>query len=388
MTTFSKIVLLSKSSIKFAALEKFLANLTDAMRSMYFSDKLTIETVEPGETGCPQPISLQSATTCIQRRLVPHLSSMKQADDSVLFIAIENYLEHSVSKDQFWDRVLVMFYSKGGNWCLKSKVHDSPAVRAPDAYVPSLNAKVGSVNGIKGCTITLGEMMHADNPSCPTDDWLLFSPYALARLNRKQQILETLNNHFANLRKNVGLAAKRAIYIDTPKPGVKFADVFPLICDFGPELVAMMTSTIQNCNTGGKNLCCVGLECRGLLLASNLSAAHKQWPLLPLRKKDKLPRDELHPIESITYKTEYSSDTLEAQPRYVTDSIKMSECILIDDVLATGGSLCAAADLVARLGLKVAMVLVLFDIPPLRSTWVNAFAKNPNLAGVPVCFVF
>ena len=377
--TLKKVVLFSLSKIKVNALRN--AVLQE------FGPVCAVETLQPGETGCPQPISEKSAVQCIERRIAPHKNLIEESDDSVLFVAIENYLEKA-SFGYYYDKVSVILISQGGNWVRKSQSTQSPSVRAPDAYTPHLDTSTEMLGEIWGCKITLGEMMHKDNPLCPSDDWFSFSPYCSSSLSRHTQIFDVLKQHFQKYADLQELKEKKIeFYNDFPTDGVRFADMLPLMGDPSCDLPFLMSQTIKSCLTT-TDYVLVGLESRGLLLASMLST-HNDIQFIACRKKGKLPRDADNPVQTISYQTEYSSDTLEIQRRHITPGMVHNEhsFILVDDVLATGGSLCAAANLLAQLDIRTSMVLVLCDVPALRSVWKKAFAENKNLANVPVRFV-
>ena len=130
---------------------------------------------------------------------------------------------------------------------------------------------------------------------------------------------------------------------DFPKDGIVFKDITPLLMDPGAfkEVVTKMAEPFK-----GKNIdIVVGAEARGFIfgppIAFDLGAG-----FVPVRKPGKLP----YKTERITYDLEYGTDTLEVH----IDAIKKGQNVLVvDDLLATGGTMSACCKLVESLGGKV-----------------------------------
>jgi adenine phosphoribosyltransferase len=130
---------------------------------------------------------------------------------------------------------------------------------------------------------------------------------------------------------------------DFPKPGVDFKDITPLLAD--PQAFGEVVETIADTfAAGGIDKVC-GIEARGFILAAPV--AHRLGAgFVPIRKHGKLP----YTCEAASYTLEYSEEVLEIH----ADALHEKERVLIvDDVLATGGTARAAAELVSRLGAAV-----------------------------------
>ncbi|RLV55399.1 adenine phosphoribosyltransferase [Aeromicrobium phragmitis] len=143
---------------------------------------------------------------------------------------------------------------------------------------------------------------------------------------------------------------------DWPEPGVTFRDITPLLAD--PEgLAATIDALTDVAVAWGPIDTVVGIEARGFVLAPPV-ALRLGAGFVPIRKAGKLPA----PTESRTYDLEYGSATVEVH----RDAIAPGDRVLImDDVLATGGTIAAARELVTALGGVVVGELVLLELPAL-----------------------
>lgn len=145
-----------------------------------------------------------------------------------------------------------------------------------------------------------------------------------------------------------------AVIEDFPKPGITFRDLTPVFAD-GPALRAVADALASP--YVGKVDAIAGVEARGFLLAA-AAAYSAGLGVLVIRKPGKLPRE----VISESYDLEYGSNTLEVQP---TDLPAGSRVLLLDDILATGGTLAASARLIERAGWTVAGVSVVLELAEL-----------------------
>jgi adenine phosphoribosyltransferase len=139
---------------------------------------------------------------------------------------------------------------------------------------------------------------------------------------------------------------------DFPKPGVLFKDITPLLADpkaFG-YVVARMAAHYAKAPLGA----IAAVEARGFLFAAPL-ALELNLPLVPLRKPGKLP----YQTHSFRYDLEYGSAELHM---HVDGVAAGSRVLLVDDVLATGGTMAAAGKLIEQAGGVVAGCAFLIEL--------------------------
>jgi adenine phosphoribosyltransferase len=143
---------------------------------------------------------------------------------------------------------------------------------------------------------------------------------------------------------------------DFPRRGILFRDISPLLRQkFGETIGAL--SALLDADEWSQIDAIAGVESRGFILASALALRHGKGFVL-VRKKGKLPP----PVVELPYGLEYGEGVLEMQPG-------AGRLLLVDDVLATGGTLHATAALAERAGYSVFQSIVLVDLhldPPFR----------------------
>jgi adenine phosphoribosyltransferase len=140
---------------------------------------------------------------------------------------------------------------------------------------------------------------------------------------------------------------------DYPEPGIQFRDITPLLAD-AAALRAVIDAMIEPFD--GQFDVVAGVEARGFLLAGALAVA-ADVGLVPIRKAGKLPR----PAASVSYALEYGEATVEMHD----DLAPGTRMLLVDDVLATGGTIAASHELAARLGVEVIGTTVLMELEAL-----------------------
>jgi len=143
---------------------------------------------------------------------------------------------------------------------------------------------------------------------------------------------------------------------DFPKKGIMFRDITTLLKDAEAFRAAIDALAVRYRNAGVAKI--VSIESRGFIFGSALAYALGTG-FVPVRKPGKLPSD----VVRESYQLEYGSDTLELHRDAVVPGERV---LLIDDLLATGGTMEAAAALVERLGGKIAGMAFLIELTFLK----------------------
>jgi adenine phosphoribosyltransferase len=153
---------------------------------------------------------------------------------------------------------------------------------------------------------------------------------------------------------------------DWPTPGVMFRDITPLLGD--PDAFARCVDALARTRDGEQPVDLVaGIEARGFILAAPV--AHQLGAgFIPVRKHGKLPHETL----SEAYSLEYGEAVLEIHRDAVASGQRV---LVVDDVLATGGTVAATVELIRRAGGEVAGVNVLIELEALGGR-----GRNPDLS--------
>ena len=131
---------------------------------------------------------------------------------------------------------------------------------------------------------------------------------------------------------------------DFPKPGIQFKDITPLVKN--PAMLRLAVHQLIHPFLGEKLTAVVGMEARGFIFGA-LTAWELGVGFIPLRKPRKLPYD----VQSVSYDLEYGSAQLEVH----IDALDQNDrVLLIDDLIATGGTAAASCELIEKLGAEIA----------------------------------
>ena len=150
---------------------------------------------------------------------------------------------------------------------------------------------------------------------------------------------------------------------DFPKPGILFRDITPLLRERFAEVLDALDALWNGAEWEAVDAV-AGIESRGFILAAAL-AERRRKGFVPIRKKGKLPP----PVVDRGYDLEYGSGVLEMQRGE-------GRLLVVDDVLATGGTLGASAELAVEAGFRVDQVGVLIDLGIATSfRWAGAPAR-------------
>jgi len=153
---------------------------------------------------------------------------------------------------------------------------------------------------------------------------------------------------------------------DFPQPGIQFKDITPVLAD--ARLFKASIDHLAGSFPPGAVDAVVGIDARGFIFAA--AAAYKlQCGFVPLRKKGKLP----HKTFEESYTLEYGSNTIAIH----VDAIKPGgRVVLVDDLLATGGTAGAAANLLKRMGAEILEISFLIEL--------SFLSGRERLKGLPI----
>jgi len=140
---------------------------------------------------------------------------------------------------------------------------------------------------------------------------------------------------------------------DFPKPGILFKDITPLLSN--PEALRIAVDRIaESATRKGRIDAVAAAEARGFIFGAPVALA-LNVPFVPIRKPGKLPYDKI----GIDYDLEYGKDRLEVHADAVS---KGHSVLLIDDVLATGGTMKACTDLIRSMGAEITACAFLIEL--------------------------
>lgn len=151
------------------------------------------------------------------------------------------------------------------------------------------------------------------------------------------------------------LAEKIRAIPDFPEPGIIFRDITPLIKD--PTTLRLAISQLLDPFLDSEITAVVGMEARGFIFGS-LAAWELGVGFVPLRKPGKLPYD----VYSASYDLEYGSNALEVHVDALTSG---DHVLLVDDLIATGGTAAASCQLIEQLGAKISACAFVIELDDL-----------------------
>lgn len=156
-------------------------------------------------------------------------------------------------------------------------------------------------------------------------------------------------------------------YPDFPEPGVVFRDISPLLRGHFRATIELLASQFSEAEWAAIDAV-VGVESRGFILASGLAYARDKG-LLIVRKPGKLPP----PLHTVSYSLEYGQDSLQMSSHFDSQRV-----LIVDDVLATGGTLRATCHLCEKSGHSIAGITTLIDLQALNQfEWKGLKVRSP-----------
>ena len=139
---------------------------------------------------------------------------------------------------------------------------------------------------------------------------------------------------------------------DFPKPGIMFKDITPLLAD--PSGLAMAVETMANPFRKDRVDLVIGAESRGFIFGTAIAQA-LSCGFVPIRKPGKLPSKTF----SVDYDLEYGTDTLEMHVDGISEGTRV---LMVDDLLATGGTMSACLDMVRCTGAEIIAASFLIEL--------------------------
>src|SRR6202790_2980352 len=136
---------------------------------------------------------------------------------------------------------------------------------------------------------------------------------------------------------------------DFPRPGILFRDISPLLRDRFEDTLRALDALLSD-EEWDEIDALAGVESRGFILGAALATRRRKGFVL-VRKQGKLPP----PVVDVAYDLEYGSSVLEMQCGH-------GRLLLVDDVLATGGTMTASADLCVQAGYEIRAIAALIDL--------------------------
>ena len=341
-----KILLTSESKIKVTALKEYF-NTNPFFDNFIVGNNLNIQTLDCSD--CDLPAQPYGDINTILSFAKERLNFSKTKCDSRSFDFIIS-IESGICENKDYCTILISHKD-----ILASSYSFGLLIKT--CYIDKLKANmlINFNKKISGYSITAGDIMHNENNTIDTKNWML----QMNGVDRKHQIIHALGDAFKNL--DIMLDTKKFIlseyklYQDYPKPGIIFQDVFSILKNKNTlkKTINLLTDKYKYDDLDYV----VGLESRGFCLGT-LLAFELGVGFIPIRKEAKLPGN----TTKISYLKEYGKDVCEIQ----TDIAPNSRILIIDDLIATGGSMQAAINLVVSLNLIIVDCCVLREVLTLR----------------------
>jgi adenine phosphoribosyltransferase len=306
-------------------------------------------------TDTPQPVGDEGGLAVARQRIRNYLTEYPEhATNGNLIMAIESYL---IEIEGVWyDKCVIV--TEWNGYELVTYSEPGYLVATPHhAIAEWLDESRPLDNGL-GYDGTLGDVIHSINPEIPAGDWYnICNPFT-----RVEYITSVLNQiNLAEL-----IRPQIPIYPDFPRQGVEFQDLCGALSN---QLKFRIIQTmITECLTVNHRLFrgvthVVGLDARGFVLGT-LVASILGAGFIMVRKQGKLPGE----VIRATYMKEYGSDTFEIQQGILT---RESKVLIVDDLLATGGSVRAACELIHACGVEQESLIMVGSV-------VHGFGPYPD----------
>ena len=333
-----KVGIASQSAVKSEAVNA-------VFRSLFPGRKITVSTFAAPSGVAEQPVGKSAG----ERGALNRLKSAKWTALNAnlhydYWVSIESFVTPQADDSRFWEDQAVVVVEKEGH---EAEVELSKAVSFSSSLADVARAQTEVTDSLSesGFATTIGKVIQGvfaqRGEVVAADDWQgnpSFGGISRSRLLQPAIARAVLKSEIDTI-------------VDFPKRGVVFKDMIPLLGN--PELFSSVIRSLARQYQGLEIDAVAGLEARGFLLGLPL-AQQMKLPFFPVRKKGKLPR----PTHSVEYATEYSRDQIEIS----TASLVGKTVLIVDDLLATGGTLKAAEDLMKQAGAKKVYSVCLIEL--------------------------
>lgn len=352
-----KILLTSISKIKLQALTEFAKEFTN----------LTISTYDCSGCNLPnQPFGTDKGTFHCAKERINYVTKNIDPNEFDYIVSIENGIvytnkilfDNGVMRCKTMDVCCVLILHRG-----LLSASTSFGIPLDEKYISKLiqeNTLIRYNKYIEGYNITLGNLIKQDIPDIDPTNWMK----TLNNIDRFDQIIDGLHNCFSNLHDQLEIRNEiisgYKIYNNFPKPNISFQDIFSVFKD--SHLLYQLTQLLIDRYKYDNIDYIIGLESRGLCLGI-LLAYKLKIGFIPIRKEGKLPGE----VIKISYEKEYGKDTCEIQKNIE----KNSRVLIIDDLIATGGSIKAAIELLNNLDCIIVDCCVLREVKELREQCIK-----------------
>jgi adenine phosphoribosyltransferase len=275
-------------------------------------------------TDTPQPIGNKNGYKVACQRIDNYLHTSN--DYTNIIMAIESYLD--MIDNVWYDKCVVVLRWKD---TIVHMVSDT-LVALDNTLIPMLfqNSKELPL----GRDTTLGSII-ADVYNVSSDNWY----DCFNRFDRVHHIMETLNNLLNSQKMKQLIIGNAPLYLNFPKKGIEFSDIISMFSDTLISSI-LMYMIRQEIKTEFPYDYIVGLESRGFIIGSMI-ARDLGCGFVAIRKEGKLPGE----TYKVSYEKEYGKDVFEIQKNVIKENARI---LVVDDILATGGTLMAAKELLSN----------------------------------------
>ena len=274
-----------------------------------------------------------------------------------LLISIENSIEGKISDEiNVSDVPYILIEDKYG------EKYNTVGTFIPVPKEYFIKAKLRSEKTkscVNGFSVTIGEIIAENNPRVRKDNWMVKKEFG--GIDRTVQIYNGFKTILEKVKRRIALKNAVIRVQDFPKPNVLFQDLSNILNDrvllhfLKQEMLQILSKNYLK--VPRDKLKFVGLDARGFIYGSIL-ASETNGSFVMARKAGKLPGETL----SVQYGTEYSVSEIEIMPHLINEDDKV---IIVDDLVATGGSLYAAKELIEKCGGKVMCCITILHVPNL-----------------------